>query len=118
MKQVQMAIAAARVSTHQFRMGAVLFRGAKIISVACNSKRFCGYVKKVKEIANFHAEIAACHNVPAETISGSDILVVRIKADDTLAMAKPCKFCLGYLREKNIRRIYFSNKLGEIERLS
>ena len=43
-----------------------------------------------------------------------DIYVVRIRADGSLAMSRPCMDCLAALKRVGIRRIYYSTNQGKI----
>lgn len=39
---------------------------------------------------------------------GSTVYVVRIKSNGELTLARPCKKCVGAMRLKGVRRVYFS----------
>lgn len=46
------------------------------------------------------------------------ILIVRLsRGSKKLTMSKPCDPCMNFLRDKGIKKIYFSNWSGEIEEM-
>jgi len=46
-----------------------------------------------------------------------DLYVGRITPGGRISMAKPCKFCLDFLRETEVENIFFTNRKGEIEKM-
>lgn len=63
-----------------------------------------------------HAEGAAL-NRGKEYCSGARLYVIRIKADESLANARPCKICMNLAKHYGIREIIYSNDTGKFERL-
>lgn len=80
---------------------------------------------------SFHAETTSILNYIKKKTSGKkrnrnikgfDILVVRISKTGQLAMSKPCRKCLEFMKKYPIRRVYYSidggictEKLSEIQ---
>lgn len=47
---------------------------------------------------------------------GSTVIVVRVRPDGRLAMAKPCKSCELILKSRGVRKVYFSTN-SEVDEL-
>ena len=104
-------------STYRFRIGAVIFKGSRIISSGHNSIRSTSQIKdKYKKFENsLHAEQAALMNIDWSKIKGCSILVLKIsKTKKQLSNAKPCNVCMAILHHVGIKDIYYSNEYGEI----
>lgn len=115
---VQAAIKAAKQSEEEFRLGAVLYKGGAILRTKPNSIKYVGYVAKhFPYVSTRHAEVHVITGVPADILAICSILVVRLDRKDNLVLAKPCEACQKVLANANIRRIYYSNDDGNIERL-
>jgi len=84
-----------------YQLGAVIFKGGKIISSGYNS----GWV---------HAEHSALKKLKPNRAKGADILVVRVNKTG-LTMAKPCDNCQLRLRKNGIKRVFYTNANGEME---
>ena len=102
---------------HQATIGAVIFKGNKIISKGFNALRHCSKIKpQFKEFYNsIHAEQRAILSVNG-SIKGYDILVVRLKKDGSYGLAKPCDMCQGFIEFKKLRYVYYTTDEGTIER--
>ena len=105
-------------SEHKHKIGACIFNKKRILSIGRNYPS-----KSVKHLKNkfkkwgtsIHAEVDAIIKAKRD-IRGMSMLVVRVSKSG-LALAKPCSFCMEYLRHVGIKNIYFSNEKGDIERL-
>jgi len=100
----------AKKSTYAYKIGAVIFKNNKIISRGHNYAQ-----KSIKKInpkfqkwkGSVHAEVDAI--IKAKTcLKGKDMLVVRINKKNQFRLAKPCNFCMMYLRHVGIRKVYYS----------
>ena len=108
---IQVAIDSASKSSHRMRVGAVIFRGDRIISTGYNSpSRSVHSINKkfLKWPNSIHAEVDAIIRARC-SLRGYDILVVRLSRANDLALAKPCPCCLAYLKHVGIDKIYFSD---------
>ena len=112
---LKQAVEEAKKSNYKFRVGAVMFSGSKIINKAYNDPNYIGYLRKHSRFPTRHAEIMLFHNTFPDC--SVDVLVVRVSKKDKLTMARPCKTCMKYLIEKRVRRVYFTNYDGEIEKI-
>ena len=79
-----------------YRLGAVVVRGGKILSIASNTRKG-------------HAEVNAIKQ--ASKTEGADIYVTR-HTPTGMAMAKPCDNCMEAIKAAGIRRIYYTSRDG------
>ena len=105
-------------SDSRFRLGAVLVRKRRIISAGFNQMRkthpiMQSHAKDLGWTVGLHAEVHACLGVAPRLLEGSDVYVVRIKANGETAMAKPCSFCARFLSEVGIRAAHFTTSDGQ-----
>lgn len=108
---------AEKSSHHKCKVGAVIFKNARIISIGNNNIRSCSLIsKKYKTYENsLHAEQAAILNSPRKSLKRANIFVIRLSADKKfLRMAKPCKMCMKFIEYVGIENIFYSNSRGEI----
>lgn len=104
-------------SVSKFRLGAVLVKKGRVVSTGFNQMRkshpiMQKYLGKSDFTLGLHAEIHACIGVPAEDLLGADLWVCRLHKDGSLAMAHPCKICQKFLTDVGVRRVYYSDNLG------
>jgi deoxycytidylate deaminase len=107
---INAAIKEAEKSTYNYQMGAVIFKGKKVISVGYNkgfawSRKLHPRFKKWN--TSIHCESAAILNA-RQDLKGADILVVRVNKNGEYRNARPCKHCLMYISYVGIRRVFFS----------
>jgi len=110
---IQTALKEAEKSKERYRIGAVIFKGTKIISKAHNELRFCNRLHpKYKRFEfSLHAEQKAIINART-SLKRTSILIVRINRKGELLPIMPCKYCMAYLNEVGIKNIYCSTKEG------
>jgi hypothetical protein len=60
-----------------------------------------------------HAESRLCRKLDC----GATVLVIRVRRDGTLGCALPCRDCVRTLESNMVRRVFYSNAVGEICRL-
>ena len=114
---LKLALEEAESSTYRFRVGAVVFKGSRILASGHNDIRSSRIHPLHKNYKNaLHAEQDAILNIKEwSTLKGCSILVVKIsKSKGTLSMAKPCKMCQQLLRYVGIKTMYYTNENGEI----
>jgi len=102
-------------SPSRFRVGAVLVRGSSIIGVGYNRQRKSHTVMhlhahpEIKSFIGTHAEMVACRGLrPYDIGINSTLYVNRVRRDGTQGCSAPCPACISILRNKGIRKIYFS----------
>jgi deoxycytidylate deaminase len=110
---------AASTSEGKFRVGAVLVSGRYIIKLGRNSDRTHPRMQRFNPDRSYtttmHAEVDACMGVPDEVLEGAEIYVVRLTRTDKWALARPCEICQKFLTDAGIRKVYYSNEVGEME---
>jgi len=86
----------AKEGDYIYRLGAVVVRGGKILSIASNTRKG-------------HAEVNAIKQ--ASKTEGADIYVTR-HTPTGMAMSKPCNNCMEVIKAAGIRRIYYTSRDG------
>lgn len=64
---------------------------------------------------SIHAEHDCLSNCHFKYCKGLDILVIRIGTSDNLLNSRPCDLCIQKMKEKGIRKVFYSNCNGEIK---
>lgn len=115
---IERAIEEANSSIYEpYKMGAVIFKGSRILSSGCNEIRGNGRIHpKYKNFDNtIHAEQAAILSLKDwSKAKGSNILVVRINKSGNFSLAYPCPMCQSFLKFLGLNMVYFSNREGNI----
>lgn len=101
---------------NNFRIGAVLVDRNSILSAKVNSLKSSPGLVPFYRYPHFHAEAAAIFAAGDRSI-GSDLFVARVRRDNTLAMAKPCKGCQKLIKQYGIRNVYYSVEDGTYVKL-
>lgn len=116
---INRAIEECRLSTFKVHLGAVVFKGKRIISSGHNGIRSSSINNKYKNWLNaLHAEQAALLGLDWNKLSGYSILVLRIsKTKEILGNAKPCSMCQELIRTIGIKDVYYSDEFGQIVKL-
>ena len=96
---------AKRSSHRDYKLGALLIRGGRILASAVNAPRYSG-----------HAEMVAIRR--AGDVTNGILIVIRRTRSGRLSMSKPCEKCMYGIVRAGIRRVIFSNWTGQIESLS
>ena len=105
----------ANKSTYKVKVGAVVFKGKRIIARGHNGVRSSSIKNKYKNYINsLHAEQSALLGLDWDTLGGYSILVLRVSDAGKLCNSKPCRMCSQLLKHVGIRNIYYSTVSGEI----
>lgn len=102
-----------KVIGFQFRVGAVLCRNSKPVSVGRNrpakySARFLTYsINK-----SIHAEVDACMGIDRGHTIGATMYVYRESRNGKLARSKPCIACQGFLRDLGVHTVFYTTPYG------
>ena len=116
---INLAIAEAEKSTYRFKIGAVIFKGKRIISSGHNGIRSSANIKnKFKNYINsLHAEQAALMNIDWCKVKGCSIFVAKVShRHGLISMASPCDMCRSILSHVGINTIYYADSNGQIVR--
>ena len=107
-------------SNHRVRIGAVIVKNGKPVSVGFNKlKTHPMYTRvnhrRAKYIQSLHAEMSALISARTD-VSGATIFVYRERRDGSRGNAKPCPVCQMLLAEAGVKKIYFStdNGIGQL----
>ena len=113
---IKLCLLESEKSNYRFKIGAVVFKGSRILSSGHNEIRSSNIPSKHKLYNNsVHAEQAALLGTDWNKLKGCSILVMRCsKTKGNLSNAKPCPLCQKLLAHIGIRNIYYSNEMGEI----
>lgn len=121
------AKAAAQCSDYaRARVGAVVVLGKTLLGVGCSShkthpvqdywNRLWEFRDATHSPATLHAECAALAPLlyRSNDIDWSrvELYVCRLRGDQPFGMARPCKACMGLIRELGIRDVYYTTDDG------
>jgi tRNA(Arg) A34 adenosine deaminase TadA len=102
-----------------YKHGAVLVKGGSIINTSSNKDKFCSFGARFRNpnegIATLHAELGCILNLDRSVTKGTTIYVVRVNRDGKLRMSKPCSMCSTALEHVGVKKVFYSNKEGEID---
>ena len=105
----------------KFRHGAVLVKGSSVRSISCNKHRHCSFGARFRREsrgdATLHAELGAILGMDRSTTQGSTVYIARINKEGEARISKPCSMCEAAMRHVGVRRVYYTNKQGKIERM-
>lgn len=99
---IKAAATATKYARHRHKLAAVIMQGGRPVSIGWNHSAI-------------HAEQSVINRSHGIKIVGKDILVVRVRRDGSLGMAKPCLECIKAIKEAGIKSVVFSNKEGKFE---
>ena len=105
---VELAIKEAKKSNHDFRLGAVIYKGKKIINAGFNHTHKTHPISK-HPYSTIHAEVDAIIGVRRHDMNGASIYVHRLLKNNKPGLAKPCRHCESLLNDIGIKKIYWSN---------
>jgi deoxycytidylate deaminase len=119
---IESATRQAKKSTfHRARIGAVICKGKRVLSTGINQTEHGSAEIKPRFKrweSTLHAEADAIskllHKRRLDDLAGSTIYVTRVLRNGDLGISKPCKHCRDLIESVGIRRIIYSNELGEI----
>jgi deoxycytidylate deaminase len=121
-RYIEFAKRAAEQSNYgKFRHGAVLVKGSSVRSISCNKHRHCSFGARFRKEghgeATLHAELGAILGLERSTTQGSTVYVARINREGEARISKPCAMCEAAMRHVGVRRVYYTNRYGKIERM-
>jgi len=111
---VQYLIKIAMRSDLYYKHSASLICKGTIVSTGVNKYFKC--IQQQNKIAklSIHAEVMALYSSNQKMIKGMDILIIGIGKTCKLRNSRPCNNCIESMREKGVRKVYYSNSDGEI----
>lgn len=106
---------AARSVFKRARVGAVIAKGDRILSVGHNAIRYSKYVHS-KFPESVHAEQAAIAKLLQERrlhdLAGATIYVCRINSSGVHRLSRPCVCCADLIRSVGIREVVYTTNGG------
>lgn len=114
---ISLAVCEAVKSIHRHRIGAVIFHKKTVISKGYNKPfRFSSklHPKYTHYPNSLHAEVAAIL-AARQDLRGLEILVIRLGRGGDLRLSLPCQHCMMYIQDTGIKRVYYSDKNGDIK---
>jgi len=112
LKRFRKAEVAALLSTHEKRMGAVVYKRTAAISIGWNSHKTHTRSKSYGYLQ--HAEFAALLGVPKAQLVGSEIYVLRLLKNGRWAHSRPCEDCQELLKNAGVKRAWFIDTNGKV----
>jgi deoxycytidylate deaminase len=114
---LSLALKLAQKGVGKYRLGAVLARRKKVVSIGWNHmyKSHPAMMRILRNIdwtPGLHAEVKSCLGVAMSELRGAEMYVGRILRNGNPAMARPCGLCQSFLREVGIRKVYYSMDAG------
>jgi pyrimidine deaminase RibD-like protein len=93
-----------KLSNHKQKMGAVVVKNGKPISVGYNQIKS----NPTGWRGCLHAEQYAIKYADIEDFHGCSIYVYRQRPDGNIGLSRPCRYCLEELKKKGFRWMYYS----------
>lgn len=114
LKYFDLAKKISKLSTHpQFKIGCVIVKGNKVISVAFNEIKT--HPKSTHPYGQLHAEISAVLDADRDELQKAEAYVYRQHWNGVWAIAKPCQYCELALIKSGIKTVHYTDnsKVGE-----
>lgn len=109
------ALAGPGVGKNEYRHGAVLVSGSRIIGSGYNQLKTHTYLAKFTKFPHLHAETAAILKAGLDACCGSDLYVARVNRKGELANSKPCQTCQAVISNANIKNVFYTDDKGDIQ---
>ena len=78
-----------------------------------NNKLISIGINRYKNNSTIHAEVDAILKSGIKNLKGFDIIVIRFTCQ--LNNSRPCNNCIDFMLKKGIRKVYYSDKNGDIK---
>jgi deoxycytidylate deaminase len=91
-----------------FRLGAVICDGSIPVAAGFNSYKTHPFLATRTPYPCIHAESACLLKLGMDNSQGKNLFVVRIKADGSLGLARPCQVCADLILDFGIKMCYYS----------
>ena len=113
---IKLCLLESEKSNHRFKIGAVVFKGNRILSSGHNKIRSVRYINnRYKTYLNtLHAEQAALLHLDWNRLKNASICIIRTTQNGALGNAHPCSMCMGLIQHVRIKTIWYSDANGNI----
>lgn len=98
------AAKAASYSEYKFRMGAVVVKSGRVLSIDTNYNKRSPYTPPNRW--STHAEIRALRS--ASDTKGATLYIARLSKSGDVALAKPCAWCMEHIITAKIDRVVYT----------
>lgn len=116
-RMLRYAIKAAACSDNErAKVGAALFKGNKLIAVSWNDTRKT-HPDSPYRFKAIHAEFGVFLGNHKIDVYNGTLFVARVDKHGKLKIAKPCGLCEKFIRAAGIRKIFYTNRDGAVEKL-
>ena len=116
---ISLATKQARKSSFKQRIGAVIVKGGRLISVGFNQVGKTNPNHKTWDSSRHAEEDAILKRLSIRdglsSLANSTLYVSRVKANGTPGLAKPCVNCERLARAVGIRKVVYTTDTGETE---
>ena len=97
-------------STDRFKIGAVVAKGKRIISVGYNQMhKTHPRMYKQNPKKKLHAELHAIIGIYKTDLTNATVYVYRERLDGLIGLSKPCIYCQVILEEAGIKKVFFTD---------
>lgn len=93
-----------KFSDHRYKLGAVVTKGSRVISVGHNQTK----TNPNAPFNGLHAEIKAIKTAGRIDFRGASIYVYRDKSNGCIGNSRPCKYCMSIIKKLGFKYIYYS----------
>ncbi len=104
-----------------YRHGAVLARGKKVINVSANKNSYKSWGQRFRHRdcghATHHAELGCILGVDRSLTQGATVYVARVGKGGTTRLSKPCPMCEAAMRHVGIKEVIYTVNETEVERM-
>lgn len=112
----------AKKSEMSSRHAAAVLSGKRILAISPNNRGELKHnlpkiKKKMKNLAlSIHAEECVLHKIQKMNLPRGKlrIFVIRIGAEYELLQSKPCSQCINFMRLSRIKKVTYSNEIGDL----
>ena len=95
-----------------YKHGAVLVKGGKVINTAFNKNSYCSFGCRFRNeqpgTPTVHAELGAVLGISRSVTTGSTLYVCRIGKRGDYRLSKPCPMCYAALKHVGVRRVVWT----------
>ncbi len=109
MSWIKVAEKVAKKSQFRHKVGAVIIKGGRVLSVGYNEIRYAKIKRPYPE--SLHAEVAAIYRSiqTGHDLSGASIYVCRASGD-SFRLSKPCPHCMSLIKTVGIKKVVWSEQ--------
>lgn len=102
-------------SALHYKHSACLLKKDKILTIGKNKYFKETFIQNENIKLSIHAEIDVLYKHYNKNLKGLDILIISVSEKSySLRNSRPCNSCIEKLKERGIRKVYYSNDKGEI----